>query len=154
MANGRFIKSWCKTLPVLALSTGESELAAITKGISEALGARAILRDFGCQVKLHIRSDASAAIGICKRQGLGRIRHLAVADLWCQQLVRSKEVMLSKWPGKENPADLYTKYLCRPDILSHLLRMNMVVGDGRWVRNSLPNFLLRIRVISPHPSQR
>ena len=82
-------------------------------------------------MKLTLLSDATAAIGICKRQGLGRIRHLATADLWCQQVVRSKRVRLDKWPVTENAADLFTKYLCRPDILEHLKRMSIYPKDGR-----------------------
>ena len=44
---------------------------------TEALGIQSVLSDFGTRVKIEIHSDATAAIGICKRQGLGRVRHLA-----------------------------------------------------------------------------
>ena len=60
------------------------------KGASEGLGAQSLLEDFGIKVQLLIRSDATAAIGICKRQGSGKVRHLATADLWVQQLVRHR----------------------------------------------------------------
>ena len=113
-------------MPVLALSTAESELAAVTKGISEGMGARALMRDFGREMEICIKSDATAAIGICRRQGLGRIRHLATADLWCQQVLKNKQVSISKWPGKENPADIFTKYLCRLDGIQHLGRMGKI----------------------------
>ena len=66
----KYIKGWAKTMPVLALSTGESELAAVTKGISEALGCQSLLSDFGHDVSINIFSDATAAISICRRQGL------------------------------------------------------------------------------------
>merc|ERR1711884_283550 len=75
LADGKVIKMWCKTMQVIALSTAESELAAVTKGISEGLGARSSMLDFGRKNDVNIGSDATAAIGICKRQGLGRIRH-------------------------------------------------------------------------------
>ena len=81
LLDGSLLKAWSKTMPVLALSSGESELAAVTKGASEGLGIQASLRDFGHAVRLRILSDATAAIGICRRQGLGRVRHLATADL-------------------------------------------------------------------------
>ena len=54
LINGNFIKAWCHTMPVLALSTAESELAAVTKGISEALGLRAVLKDFGQDMSLRL----------------------------------------------------------------------------------------------------
>ena len=82
------LKWWSKTQPTLALSSGEAELAAIVKATSEGLGLMTVMAEFDIPVDLVVKSDAVAAIGIVKRQGLGRVRHLAVADLWVQQ--RSK----------------------------------------------------------------
>ena len=79
------LKWWSKTQPTLALSSGEAELAAIVRSTSEGLGVQAFMEEFGIKTDLVIKSDAIAAIGIVKRQGLGRVRHLAVADLWVQQ---------------------------------------------------------------------
>ena len=79
------LKWWSKTQPTLALSSGDAELAAIVRSTSEGLGMKAMLEEFGIKVDLVVKSDAVAAIGIVKRQGLGRVRHLAVADLWVQQ---------------------------------------------------------------------
>ena len=78
-----------------------------------------MLKDFGRDVKITIRSDATAAIGICRRLGFGRVRHLATADFWIQQLVRQRKCRLEKWPGPENPADLL-QHLGRPDLARHL----------------------------------
>ena len=83
-------------MPIIALSSGESELAAIAKACGEGLGIQAMLKDFGHSTNLTVKSDATAAIGICKREGLGRVRHLATGDLWIQQLVRRKGVKLMK----------------------------------------------------------
>ena len=33
-------------------------------------------------MRLTLKSDATAAIGITQREGLGKVRHLATADLW------------------------------------------------------------------------
>ena len=81
MWGGCLVKIWSKTLSTIALSSGEAELAAVVKGATEALGLQAILEDFGIPVGLHLRSDATAAIGMVKREGLGKVRHLATADL-------------------------------------------------------------------------
>ena len=94
------LKAWSRTQTLIALSSGESELAAVTKAAAEALGIQSVLSDFGVSVKIEIHSDATAAIGICKRQGLGRVRHLATADLWVQQKVRSRELKLFKLPER------------------------------------------------------
>ena len=92
------IKSWSKTEATIALSSGEAELAAVVKGAAEGLGLKAVLADFGVEVNLHMFSDATAAIGMVRREGLGRVRHLAVADLWVQQKVRSGEIVVAKIP--------------------------------------------------------
>ena len=109
------IKAWSRTQALIALSSGEPELSAVTKVAAEALGIQSVLSDFGTKVKVEIHSDATAAIGICKRQGLGRVRHLATADLWVQQKVRARELKLFKLPGKENPSDLMTKHKTAPE---------------------------------------
>ena len=75
------IKHWSKTMAILALSSAESELAAIVKSAGEGIGIQSLLLDFGVTTKLKVRSDATAAIGICRRAGLGRVRHLATGDL-------------------------------------------------------------------------
>ena len=70
------LKAWSRTQTPIALSSSESESAAVTKAAAEALGIQSVLADFGDPVKLEIHSDASAAIVICKRQGLGQYSHL------------------------------------------------------------------------------
>jgi hypothetical protein len=65
------------------------------------------------QIRLH--SDATAAIGIAKRRGLGKIRHLSTADLWIQEKIRNGNMELVKILGTENPADILTK-ICRQDL--------------------------------------
>ena len=129
---GASIKSWSKTMPTLALSTGESELGAIVKGITEGEGILSLLKDFALHAELGLKSDASAAVGITQRVGLGRVRHLAVADLWVQQRVQRGEVRICKVPGKENAADFMTKPLDWPRIRELMGIMQLrIVGPGR-----------------------
>ena len=90
------------------------------KEAPEALTAKvvlqAILRDFGITVGITILSDATAATGMVQREGLGRVRHLAVGDLWVQQRVRRGEIVVNKWPSEENYSDMLTKPLDGPKI--------------------------------------
>jgi hypothetical protein len=69
-----------------------------------------LLADLGVAVPLRVWTDSSAAIGICSRQGLGKLRHLDTHTLWIQQAVRSRRIDLRKVAGEENPADLLTKH--------------------------------------------
>ena len=125
------LKWWSKTQPTLALSSGEAELAAIVKSTSEGLGVQATMEEFGIPARLVVRSDAVAAIGIVKRQGLGRIRHLAVGDLWVQQRSQRGEVEYTKVKGQANTSDMLTKPVERETILRHMQSLGLQFRSGR-----------------------
>ena len=65
-------------------------------------------------------SDATAAIGISRRRGLGKVRHLATADLWMQDRIRKGDFSLEKIAGADNPADMLTKHVARDLISKHM----------------------------------
>ena len=88
-------------------------------------------KDIGMHMKLRIHSDATAAIGIARRRGLGKLRHLDVEDLWVQHKVRSKQVELVKVDGKVNPADIFTKYVEAPLLQKALISMGLNSETGR-----------------------
>ena len=46
MWSGEFAKAWSKTMGVLALSCGESELAAVVRAATEGMALQSILNDF------------------------------------------------------------------------------------------------------------
>ena len=125
-------KTWSKTQATIALSSGESELAAVCNGAAEMLGLQSVFADFGFNnIRLHICSDATAAIGIVDREGLGRVRHLATGDLWIQQRVRNGDFSISKWPGKENVSDIGTKGVDGPTLSCHLETLGYTLLSGR-----------------------
>ena len=111
MFRGCPIKAWSKTQTTIALSTGEAELCALAKAAAEGMGLKSLLRDLGLEADFTLHTDASAAIGIASRQGLGRIRHLATTDLWLQQRVKHRDLIIKKISGDLNPSDLLTKVL-------------------------------------------
>ena len=114
------VKSWSTTQAVVALSSGEAELYSLTKGAAQALGMISLARDLGQHVGAEVHCDASAAIGIVSREGLGKLRHLRVQYLWIQDRVKSGDVHVAKIAGRDNPADLLTKYLPAADMQRHL----------------------------------
>ena len=73
----------------------------------------------------------SVAIGSGRRSGNGKVRHLAVAQIWVQELVHSRACRLFKVLGTENPADLMTKPLARTEIDGHLGRLGLSRAEGR-----------------------
>ena len=131
LLNGANVKQWSKTQTTLALSSGEAELHGINAGICQGLGMQSIARDLGITLKIRIHSDATAALGMCRRRGLGKVRHLDVADLWAQEKVRSGTVALCKFLGSENPADVLTKHVDQKTLTKMLSKMGMYALPGR-----------------------
>ena len=111
MWSGQFVKAWSKTMGVLALSSGESELAAVVRGATEGVGLQSILNDFCLCGNVVIKSDTTAAIGMVHPLGLKKVRHLALGDLWVRRHARSGKIRVSNMSGLDNPSDAQTKYL-------------------------------------------
>jgi hypothetical protein len=141
------LKTWSKTQSVIALSTGEAELAAIVKGSTEALGMKSLLADFGIAVSLKICSDASAAIGMVNREGLGKVRHLAVADLWVQAKRSTGEIAFEKVGGESNPADMLTKGVNGEKISRYSAWLGFAAKNGR--HHLAPRFVHKVDVANP-----
>ena len=127
------IKHWSLTQTAIALSSGEAELRGICRGASIALGLQSLANDLGIMLDLEILTDATAAIGICRRRGLGKIRHLHVSDLWVHDRLRRGDFQLTKIPGAENPADLLTKHVTRELMMKRMTFMEIGPEDGRAI---------------------
>ena len=125
------LKAWPTTQSVVALSSAEAELTGLCKGGAHGIGRQSLCRDLGLDLKLRLHSDSTAAIGVCRRRGLGKIRHLAVADLWLQDKVRSGDLTVHKVLGTDNPADAMTKFVDRITLETALQRMSIRPEDGR-----------------------
>ena len=125
------LKTWSKTQSLVALSSGESEFYAALKASAEALGMLAIMRDFGWHLQGDVYGDASAALGIIHRKGLGRTRHIDTGLLWIQQTAAEKRLSYHKVLGTENPADLMTKYLSSDVIVEHSSFLGIEFPGGR-----------------------
>ena len=114
------IRTWSKDQDIRALSSGEAELYAACTGGCQAKGIKSVASDLGLSLGIKMRIDASAAIGIIRRRGLGKVRHIDVKDLWLQDEVKEGRIEVEKIPGLDNPADMGTKGLARADIDKHV----------------------------------
>ena len=83
--NGRVIKTLSRTQNNMALSSAEAELYAEAKAASETLGLASTLKDLGMSCPARVMGDASAALGIINRKGLGKVRHIDTNWLWLQE---------------------------------------------------------------------
>ena len=125
------LNTWCGTQATVALSSAEAELVAAVRGAAEGLAARSLAQDLGSACCLRVHVDSSAAVGICKRSGIGKIRHLDTRLLWIQDLVRDGTVGIMQVAGEVNPADLMTKHLGADSISAHLVRLSCWERTGR-----------------------
>ena len=125
------IKSWSSNQFIIALSSAEAELYAFLKGASQSLGLQSMAHDFGDSPSIGLYSDASAAIAISQRTGLGKLRHIQTQFLWLQERVAHKEVALSKVQGTANPADMLTKPLEACKRVEYLDKLGLIRTGGR-----------------------
>ena len=131
MRGGHCIRHWSTTQPTVSLSSGEAELSGICKGAATAIGLCAVARDLGIKMKIVLKTDATAAIGMSRRLGIGKVRHLDTSLLWIQQKVREKVVEVEKIPGADNPADILTKYVDAQLLKRHLTTIGLHYESGR-----------------------
>ena len=83
----QLIKHYSRTQSTIALSSAEAELYATVSAASEGLGLAAMCGEYGQVLWPYINANASAAIGIAQRKGLGKVRHLDTQSLWIQDAV-------------------------------------------------------------------
>ena len=116
---------------MIALSSAEAELYALLKGTAQSLGLKSMAAAFGDELHVAVWSDATAAIAIAQRGGLGKLRHIQTQYLWIQERVAAKDIGLKNVLGTDNPADLLTKHLPREVMERHLEFSGLVVKGGR-----------------------
>eukprot|EP00972_Heterocapsa_arctica_P039192 5773931-Heterocapsa_arctica.AAC.1 len=92
MRGTHLLKHWSSTQATVALSSAEAELISVVRGPSEGMGIRSLAIDVGVHHGINLGADASAAIDVCRRTGVGNIRHLGTRLLWIQDKVRSGEI--------------------------------------------------------------
>ena len=96
MVGSHVLKSWSKTQAVIAKSSAESELFAIVRASTEALGLVTLFGDLGMTIDTRVHVDASAAKSIVEREGLGNVRHVEVDLLWIQEQQMRHRLPLTK----------------------------------------------------------
>ena len=111
MFGSHIIISWSTNQAAIALSSGEAEYYALVKAASVGLGVQSLAKEMGIDFcnPMSLKSDTSAAIGICNRIGSGKVRHLEVNQQWLQDKVADHSIELQKVGTNENLADALTK---------------------------------------------
>ena len=88
-------------------------------------------KEWGDELEGSILADASAALGIIARRGVGKVRHLDCSHLWLQEAAATKAVKFGKIAGAENCADILTKAIDAKILEKHLETMQMSYSPYR-----------------------
>ena len=107
---GGLIHFHSRTQGYQTLSSPEAEYGGAVSTASVMMFAISMLAFLGYNVSATLYLDASSAIAICKRQGVGRIKHLNNKLLWLQRVVEDKIIQILKVPRDFNIADIGTKH--------------------------------------------
>ena len=125
------LRHWSVTQPTLALSSGEAELGGLCKGGANAIGLRSVGNDLGLSYGLTLFPVATAAIGISRRLGIGKIKHLDTSLLRIQTRVRSKDIGLEKSMCLKIQATHLQNIFPPPQLKEHISRMGLLFETGR-----------------------
>ena len=86
-------QAYSKTQANIALSSAEAEYYGMVKAASEGLGLKAMTEDFESKTDPWMFVDATAAMGVSQRIGLGKLRHLDTQSLWLQEAIRIEKLI-------------------------------------------------------------
>ena len=109
MYGSHVFKARSRSQATVALSSAEAELYNSVRASSETLGLVALFLDLGIFATGHVLVDASAALAIIQRSGVGKVRHIHTQWLWVQGKSASKVLAYEKVHCSSNSADLMTK---------------------------------------------
>ena len=124
---GTLLEVWSRTQSVPAQSSAEAEVIAMNEAAKEAKFLHGLLGEVvGEAVDVNLFSDASSAISFSKRQGLGRMRHLELKELWIQEQLGQGWLHIEKVETSYNLADLFTKaYRSQADFEIHKAQLQL-----------------------------
>ena len=131
MLGSHLIKTWSKTQACVTLSSAESELLGAVKAGVEGLGMQSLLQDLGTETRMCIHMDASAALGVIQRKGVGKVRHLDVGTLWLQEKQLKQIMEFKKIHGLSNAGDMMTKNVPRQTMEKHVAAISCEWRSGR-----------------------
>ena len=96
------------------------------------MGLISMYKDLGTHMNGVVLGDASAALAIVARRGLGKLRHLDTNYLWIQEKAAKGDLNFKKVAGVDNGADLSTKTLSWNEMQSHIHKLS-----SQFVQNEI-----------------
>ena len=97
MFGKHMIEASCARQATVALSLGEAEFYALTRGIAAALMSQQVWEVINYTLPVVGRTDSTAGKGIAHRKGCGKVKHLSIRELWLQDYVQKGKVRVIKF---------------------------------------------------------
>ena len=123
------VTHWARGQPVIAMSSGEAEFYSMVSLVAELIALQSLCKDWNLAFALSMQSDASAAMAMAQRRGLGRAKHIQTCYLWIQEKISDMKIGVHKVDTANQLADLLTKFLSRERMTMLLARMNFVLRN-------------------------
>ena len=89
-----------------------------------------MMSDVGVKIIIRLMTDSTAALGISKRRGIGKVRHIELNQLWLQEKVSGGDIEVKKVKGTENIADALTTYLDQEGLRWHNEKIGLSREEG------------------------
>ena len=111
---------------------GEAETNGLVRASAKTMGLISMYNDLGTHMNGVVLEDASAALAIVARRGLGKLRHQDTNYLWIQEKAAKGDLNFKKVAGVDNGADLFTKTLSWNETQSHIHKLS-----SQFVQNEI-----------------
>ena len=126
LGNHHLIAAWSRVQPRIALSSGEAELYAGVRGLSETPGFVHLMREFKSNDwgRIVPRVDDSACRAIMLKRGCGGLKHIIVKSLWVQEAVREYSIAIERVPRDVMHAHVLASPSSAVELRKHLTELN------------------------------
>ena len=122
-----------KTQQVIATSSAEAELYALSSTVADAIHLKQLITEIENNIgvatfdldkhqpNIVLSCDSSSATSLVQKMGINkRTKHIQLRFLWIQDLHQSGHLLLRRVSTENNPADAFTKPLAVAPLQRHL----------------------------------
>ena len=106
------VKAYTRQQTLIALSSAEAELTAISEGMKKCIGLAVLVKHvYRTELEVPVvLSDSRAAINISSMEGLlRRVRRIDIRLCWIRDALKENRARLEWVSGARNVADLFTQ---------------------------------------------
>ena len=104
--------------------SAEAESYGFVRASAETMGLKSMYKDLNTPMNGLVLGNASAALAIMARRGLGKLWHLDTNYLWIQEKAAKGDLNFKNVVGVDNGAALFAKTLSWNEIQGHIHKLS------------------------------